>query len=233
MFEWRKQPKNAHDEFEFLRRKMVERQIRGRGIGDPRVLSAMLSVPRHAFVPIERISDSYADAPLPIGEGQTISQPFMVAAMANALALTGDERVLEIGAGSGYQAAVLSLLAHEVIAVEARPKLASICRERLSRLGYSNVRVLEGDGSAGCIAHAPYDAILVSAAAPSVPQPLIDQLCEGGRVVAPVGDSESQQVLRLVKCGGEPVCEGLCHCRFVPLVGQHGWPDSMQKAQSE
>jgi protein-L-isoaspartate(D-aspartate) O-methyltransferase len=229
MFEWRKQPKEAHDEFEFLRRNMVERQIRDRGIRDLRVLSAMLSVPRHAFVPMECISDSYADAPLPIGERQTISQPFMVAAMASALLLKGNERVLEIGAGSGYQAAVLSLLAREVIAIEARPTLAATCRERLARLGYSNVVVIEGDGSAGCAAHAPYDAILVSAAAPSVPQPLLDQLSEGGLVVAPVGGAESQQVLRVVKSGGEPVREGLYHCRFVPLVGRHGWRDSSEE----
>jgi protein-L-isoaspartate(D-aspartate) O-methyltransferase len=229
MFEWRKQSKDSHDEFEFLRRNMVARQIRDRGIRDPRVLSAMLSVPRHAFVPIERISDSYADAPLPIGERQTISQPFMVAAMASALLLKGNERVLEIGAGSGYQAAVLSLLAREVIAIEARTALATTCRERLARLGYSNVDVIEGDGSAGCIAYAPYDAILVSAAAPSIPQPLFDQLREGGRVVAPVGGAESQQVLRVVKCGGEPVREGLYHCRFVPLVGTHGWRDSSEE----
>jgi protein-L-isoaspartate(D-aspartate) O-methyltransferase len=233
MFDWHRQPKDPHDGFEFLRRNMVDRQIRSRGIRDARVLGAMFSIPRHAFVPIERISDSYADSPLPIGEDQTISQPFMVAAMADALKLDACERVLEIGAGSGYQAAVLSLLAREVIAVEARPQLAAIARERLARLGYANVRIEEGDGSTGWAAGAPYDAILVSAAAPSVPQPLIDQLSESGRVVIPVGDADCQQVLRIAKRGGEAVCEALYHCRFVPLVGRHGWPDVIQGAPSE
>ncbi len=233
MFEWHRRPKDAHDEFEFLRRKMVERQIRNRGIREPRVLAAMFAVPRHAFVPRERISDSYADAPLPIGDGQTISQPFMVAAMADSLALLGHERVLEIGAGSGYQAAILSLLAREVIAIETKSRLAAIARERLARLGYANVQIIEADGSAGWPANAPYHGIVVSAAAPSIPRPLFDQLAEGGRIVIPVGDSENQQVLRIVKCGGEPVREGLYHCRFVPLVGEHGWPDAIQRAPSE
>jgi len=233
MFQWYRRAKDAHDEFEFLRRSMVERQIRNRGICDPRVLAAMLAVPRHAFVPIELISYSYNDAPLPIGDEQTISQPFMVAAMADSLSLLGHERVLEIGAGSGYQAAVLSLLAHEVIAIETKPRLAAIGRERLVRLGYTNIQIIEADGSAGWPANAPYDAIVVSAAAPSVPQPLFDQLAEGGRIVIPVGGSENQQVLRIIKCGGKFVREGLYHCRFVPLVGEHGWPDAIQRALSE
>ncbi|HKQ85749.1 MAG TPA: protein-L-isoaspartate(D-aspartate) O-methyltransferase [Candidatus Acidoferrales bacterium] len=233
MFQWHRRAKDAHDEFEFLRRNMVERQIRDRGIRDPRVLAAMLAVPRHSFVPIERIADSYADAPLPIGDGQTISQPFMVAAMADSLALLGHESVLEIGAGSGYQAAVLSLLAREVIAIETKPRLAAISRERLAHLGYANVQIIEADGSAGWPANAPYDGIVVSAAAPSVPRPLFDQLAEGGRIVIPVGDSENQQVLRIVKCGGEPVRERLYRCRFVPLVGEHGWPDAIHRAPSE
>jgi protein-L-isoaspartate(D-aspartate) O-methyltransferase len=233
VFEWRNKSREAHDEFEFLRRSMVERQIRHRGIRDERVLSAMLAVPRHAFVPIERISDSYSDTPLPIGDGQTISQPFMVAAMAEALALRRHERVLEIGAGSGYQAAVLCGLAHEVIAIESLPRLAKIARERLARLGYANVRVIQSDGSTGWLPDAPYDGILVSAAAPSVPQPLIDQLFEGGRIVIPVGDADSQQVLRLTKRGSGTVREKLYHCRFVPLIGRHGWPDAVEKAPSE
>ncbi len=233
MLGWRNKPMETHDEFEFLRRNMVERQIRHRGIRDERVLSAMLAAPRHAFVPIERISDSYSDTPLPIGEGQTISQPFMVAAMADALALRGHERVLEIGAGSGYQAAVLSFLAREVIAIEALPRLAAVARERMARLGYANVRIIESDGSVGWLPGAPYNAILVSAAAPSVPQPLIDQLREGGRAVVPVGDAESQQVLRITRRGGEAIRDKLYHCRFVPLIGRHGWPQAIQKAFSE
>lgn len=229
MFDWLQARNEPHDEFEFLRRNMVERQIRARGIRDERVLAAMAAVPRHSFVPAERIHDSYADSPLPIGEEQTISQPFMVAAMASALLLEGNERVLEIGAGSGYQAAVLSFLAREVIAVEARPRLAAIARERLRRLGYTNVRIEEADGSAGLPGSAPYDAILVSAAAPAIPQPLFDQLSQGGRIVAPVGDTDAQQVMRIIKYEDQAVREGLYHCRFVPLIGRHGWPDPILK----
>jgi protein-L-isoaspartate(D-aspartate) O-methyltransferase len=230
MFDWRKNRIEAHDEFEFLRRNMVERQIRARDIRDERILSAMAAVPRHSFVPSERISDSYADSPLPIGEDQTISQPFMVAAMATALTLRDSDRVLEIGAGSGYQAAVLSLLAREVIAVEVRPRLAAIARERLRRLGFTNIRIEEGDGSLGLPGSMPYDAILVSAGAPAIPEPLFEQLAEGGRIVAPIGDTDAQQVVRIVKNGGQALRERLCHCRFVPLIGQYGWPDTAFKA---
>ena len=158
--------------FEVARRDMVARQIRERGITSPRVLAAMEAVPRHLFVSLDRVSDAYSDEALPIGEGQTISQPYVVAASVEALALEGHERVLEVGAGTGYQAAVLSLLAREVIAIEAIPALAESARERLMRLGYSNVRVEPGDGSQGFAGGAPFDAILVSAAAPAVPQPL-------------------------------------------------------------
>lgn len=220
------------DEFEFVRRQMVERQIRDRGIRDDRVLRAMMAIPRHAFVPCGRISDAYADTPLPIGDGQTISQPFMVAAMADAVALQGGERVLEIGAGSGYQAAVLSLLAREVIAIETLPRLVDIACGRLARLGYANVRIIEGDGSLGWEQGAPYDAIVVSAAAPSVPQPLFDQLAKGGRIVIPVGDAEYQQVLRITKHANQAVREQLYDCRFVPLVGCYGWSD-VQKVPTE
>jgi protein-L-isoaspartate(D-aspartate) O-methyltransferase len=232
MSDWNEQPKAACDEFEFLRREMVERQIRRRGISDARVLAAMTAIPRHAFVPFERISESYADSPLGIGYGQTISQPFMVAAMAGALRLQGHERVLEIGAGSGYQAAVLSLLAREVTTVEVRQSLAAVARERMTRLGYTNVQIEEGDGSIGWIAKAPYDAILVSAAAPDVPQSLIDQLADGGCLVLPVGDTDSQQLTRITRGGREVMRENLFACRFVPLIGRHGWPDTVQKASS-
>jgi protein-L-isoaspartate(D-aspartate) O-methyltransferase len=233
MFEWHNSAAVFPDEFEFVRREMVARQIRDRGVRDDRVLAAMMAVPRHAFVPRERISDAYADSPLPIGDGQTISQPFMVAAMADAVALQGDERVLEIGAGSGYQAAILSLLAREVIAIETLPRLANVARERLARLGYGNVQVIEGDGSLGWAPNAPYEAIVVSAAAPSLPQPLFDQLAEGGQIAIPVGDAECQQVLRITKRDGKAVREELYHCRFVPLVGRYGWSDAVQKAPTE
>jgi protein-L-isoaspartate(D-aspartate) O-methyltransferase len=217
----------GHD-FEAERRDMVARQIRDRGIRSPRVLEAMEKVPRHLFVPAELVGKAYADEPLPIGEGQTISQPFMVAAMAEALLLEGRERVLEVGCGSGYQAAVLSLLAREVMAVETQPPLAASARERLARLGYANVTVEEGDGSAGWPASAPYDAILVTAAAPEVPKPLTDQLADGGRLVIPVGGSKHQELLRIVKQGDRITERSLYSCRFVPLLGRYGWRRNTQ-----
>ena len=216
-------------EFQIARREMVARQIRDRGIHSPRVLEAMQSVERHLFIPPEHASRAYADEPLPIGEGQTISQPFMVAAMADALSLGGQELVLEIGAGSGYQAAVISLLAREVIAVEAQPLLAASARERLARLGYRNVRVEVGDGSLGWPAGGPYDAILVTAAAPAVPPPLIEQLAEGGRLVIPVGTADQQELLRIVKRGETIARQSLYACRFVPLLGRHGWRGSARE----
>lgn len=221
---------NAISNFEDARREMVARQIRDRGICSQRVLDAMQSVPRHLFVLPEHISAAYADEPLPIGEGQTISQPFMVAAMAEALSLDGNERVLEIGAGSGYQAAVLSLLAREVIAIETQSVLADSAAERLARLKYANVRVEEDDGSLGWPSAAPYDAILVTAGAPAVPPPLVEQLTEGGRLVIPVGRSEHQELLRVVKRDGRTSQESLYACRFVPLVGRYGWRQDAEEA---
>ena len=215
-------------EFEAARREMVARQIAGRGIETPRVLEAMSSVPRHLFVPPEHVWKAYADEPLPIGEGQTISQPYMVAAMADALSLDGRERVLEIGAGSGYQAAVVSLLAREVIAVETHLVLAAATRERLHRLGFKNVRIEVGDGSLGWSPDAPYDAILVTAAAPAVPPPLVEQLTDGGRLVLPVGSAEQQELIRLVKHGGRTIEKRLFACRFVPLLGRYGWRQNLQ-----
>lgn len=209
-------------EFEAARLEMVARQIRDRGIRDERVLNAMRAVPRHLFVPAEFVSRAYSDEPLPIGVGQTISQPFMVAAMAEALSLQGHERVLEIGGGSGYQAAILSQLAFEVIAIEARPLLAAVASERIDRLEYHNVRVQTGDGSGGWPPCAPYETILVTAAAPMVPQPLLDQLVEAGRLVIPVGEDEHQELLRLVKKDGRITRQSLYACRFVPLVGRYG-----------
>lgn len=209
--------------FEDARLDMVARQILGRGIRSPRVLAAMEAVPRHLFVPPGLASQAYADEPLPVGEGQTISQPYVVAASAEALALDGSERVLEVGAGTGYLAAVLSLLAREVIALEAIQALAESARRRLARPGYANVRIVVGDGSQGFSEAAPFDAILVSAAAPAVPQPLIEQLIEGGRLVIPVGATDSQQLLRIVKSDGQTTHQELFACRFVPLVGRYGW----------
>lgn len=210
-------------ELALLRQEMVDRQLRKRAIRDERVLAAMLSVPRHRFVPAELAAEAYADRPLPIGQGQTISQPFMVAAMAEALRLSPGARVLEIGAGSGYQAAVLSLLAREVHAVETHEDLALSCRERLARLGYGNVRVHVGDGTLGWAPEAPFEAILVTAAAPDIPPPLVAQLAEGGRLVLPVGSQDEQRLFRLEKHGDATSSRPLFHCRFVPLVGKYGW----------
>jgi len=216
-------------DFEAARHDMVARQIRKRGIRSERVLAAMESVPRHLFVPPGHALEAYADEPLPIGAGQTISQPFMVAAMAEALSLTGDERVLEIGAGSGYQAAVVSLLAREVIAVESQPALAAAARARLAQLDYANVKVEDGDGSLGWPAAAPYEAILVTAAAPAVPPPLLDQLVEGGRLVIPGGPADQQELFRIVKGEGRIKQQALFACRFVPLLGRYGWRQDMQE----
>jgi protein-L-isoaspartate(D-aspartate) O-methyltransferase len=208
-----------------LRREMVERQIRRRGVRDPLLIRAMEAVPRHEFVPVGALHGAYADTPLAIGEGQTISQPYMVAAMTEALELTASQRVLEIGAGSGYQAAILSLLAQEVMAIESRPLLARAARERLARLGYSKVSVEVADGSQGWPAAAPYDAILVAAGAPAVPAPLIEQLAPGGRLVIPIGTRENQQLHCIRKIDGRIEDQQMFACRFVPLVGRYAWPD--------
>jgi len=211
---------------ESARSEMVELQLRKRDIRSPRVLEAMNSVPRHLYIPPEYIGDAYADTPLPIGMGQTISQPFMVAAMADALLLEGCEKVLEIGAGSGYQAAVLSLLAREVVAVEFQPSIAEAARTRIAHLGYHNVRVETGDGSQGWPPSAPFDAILVTAAAPYVPPPLLEQLADGGCLVIPVGPAKQQELLRIIKREGRTTRESFFACRFVPLLGRFGWPSS-------
>src|SRR5467141_4576166 len=182
------------DGFAQARQEMVETQIRRRHITDSRVLECLERVPRHEFVPAEFRDRAYEDAPLPIGEGQTISQPYIVAAMTAALRLEGNERVLEIGAGFGYQAAVLACLAKEVFTMELRAELATEAAERLARLGYTNVHVHCGDGTLGLPEFAPYDAILVAAAAPAVPTPLLAQLAESGRMIVPVGDVENQDL---------------------------------------
>ena len=211
------------------RAEMIEKQLRRRGIKDGAVLAAMLAVPRHEFVPPELRRQAYEDAPLPIGSGQTISQPYIVAAMTAALHLQPGHRVLEIGTGCGYQAAVLSRLTKEVFTIERRPELASAASEKLSRLGYSNVHVHCGDGTLGLPDFAPFDAILVAAAAPAPPRPRLAPLAEGGRMIIPVGDAENQE-LQLIEKRGEAfptrMMEG---CRFVPLVGFHGWQKPPQR----
>lgn len=219
------------ENLERLRRHMVLRQIEARGIRQPAVLRTMDLVPRHLFVPAESIQRAYEDEPLAIGSGQTISQPFMVAAMAEALWLEGNERVLEIGSGSGYQAAVLSLLARDVTAIERNPTLAAAAKVRLAELGYANVRIEEGDGSLGWLPSAPYDAILVSAGAPAVPPPLLEQLEENGRLVIPVGGADEQKLIRIVKRGGRTSRESLYACRFVPLRGSFGWREDARDSK--
>jgi protein-L-isoaspartate(D-aspartate) O-methyltransferase len=205
------------------RRLMVKSQIRKRGVTDERVLEAMATVPRHEFVPPFWTNQAYADEPLPIGHGQTISQPYIVAAMVASLGLRGSENVLEIGTGCGYQAAVVSLLAREVHTVEILPDLAQSAAERLERLGYTNVHVHTGDGTLGWSQSSPYDAILIAAAAPSVPEPLLLELAEGGRLIAPVGEEDKQELQLTTKHEGKFLLKQGGPCRFVPLIGQHGW----------
>ena len=208
-----------------LRHAMVETQIRKRGIRDERVLQAMRNVPRHEFVTAEWKNEAYSDEALPIGDGQTISQPYIVAVMCAALRLEGKESVLEIGTGCGYQAAVLSCLAREVHTVECRAELASAAGERLQSLGYGNVHVHRADGSLGLAEYAPFDGIVVAAAAPHVPEPLTRQLAEGGRMIVPVGGEEHQVLMLLTRHGEKLSSERREPCRFVPLLGRHGWKD--------
>src|SRR5712671_8236217 len=212
-------------EYAAERAEMIEKQLRRRGIRDAEVLAAMTAVPRHEFVPEELRSRAYEDLPLPIGGGQTISQPYIVAAMTAALHLQPGDRVLEIGTGCGYRAAVLSRLAREVFTIERRPELASSASVKLARLGYTKAHVHCGDGTLGLAELAPFDAILVAAAAPAVPAPLIEQLATGGRMIVPVGDAENQD-LQLVERTDRALRTTILEpCRFVPLVGAHGWKD--------
>lgn len=204
---------------------MVATQIAARGVTAPRVLDAVLQVPRHRFVPPELEASAYEDRPLHIGFGQTISQPYIVALMTELLELGHQDRVLEIGTGSGYQAAILSVLAAEVVSVERNPQLAEQARKRLKALGYANVTVQTGDGTLGCPERAPFDAIVVTAGAPRVPESLQAQLTLTGRLVCPVGSRESQCLLKLVR--SPTGIERYKHipCMFVPLLGQEGWTD--------
>jgi protein-L-isoaspartate(D-aspartate) O-methyltransferase len=202
---------------------MVERQLRRRGIGDERVLAAMGGVPRELFVPSHVQGRAYADCALPIGEGQTISQPWIVAAICQAMELSGSERVLEVGTGSGYSAAVLSQLAAEVFSVERHEPLASAAREQLERLGILNVEIRVGDGSRGLPDAAPFEAIAVHATAPAAPATLLGQLAEGGRLVVPLAEAEAD-ILTVFRRGADGFSqEAIGACRFVPLVGEEGF----------
>ncbi len=205
------------------RLRMVEYQIAARDVNDERVLSAMREIPRHLFVPEPYRSAAYQDSPLPIGQGQTISQPYIVAIMTELLAISPEDTVLEIGTGSGYQAAILGKLARAVITLERIPEVAEMAMKNLECLGISNVRVVVTDGTEGYPEKAPYDAILVTASTPEVPRPLMDQLAEGGRLVAPVGSRDLQELVRLVRKGGDFIRESYGGVVFVPLLGKYGW----------
>jgi protein-L-isoaspartate(D-aspartate) O-methyltransferase len=204
--------------FAALRQSMVESQLRKRGISDQRVLDAMARVPRHEFAPLQYREQSYEDHPLPIGEGQTISQPYIVALMLQVLAVSPTDRVLEVGTGSGYLTALLAEVAAEVVSVERHAVLAEKARNVLAAMGYSNVSVIVGDGSRGFPEAAPYDAIIVSAAAAEVPSALLAQMREGGRMIIPVGTPDSQQLQLIRMENGEPKIALRELCRFVPLV---------------
>jgi len=209
------------DRFAIARERMVSEQIERRGIYEPRLLAVLRSVPRHDFVPRESLDFAYADRPLPIGYRQTISQPYIVALMTDLLKLTGGECVLEVGTGSGYQAAILSKLAREVHSVEFVPELAQSARSNLS--GYENVTVHHGDGSLGWPEAAPYDGILVAAAAPKTPQRLLDQLADGARLVIPVGGRAMQVLEVWIRDGNSYKTDSVTSVAFVPLRGEQGW----------
>jgi protein-L-isoaspartate(D-aspartate) O-methyltransferase len=215
-------------DFAELRERMVERQIAARGIRGSALLDAFRQVPREEFVAPDYARQAYGDHPLPIEAGQTISQPYIVALMIDAAQIGPEDRVLEVGAGSGYAAAVIGRIAREVIAIERKPELVAVARERMERLGYGNVTIVEGDGTRGWADGAPYDAILAAASGSHVPPPLIDQLAPGGRLVMPLGGRAwVQQLVKLTKqADGEIERENLGEVRFVPLIGEEGWSEA-------
>lgn len=213
------------DRYKHLRDWMVESQIVERGIRDKRVIEAMKKVPRHLFVPEDLIEDAYDDRALPIGHGQTISQPYIVALMTELLELKGDEKVLEIGTGSGYQAAILAELVKEVYTIERIEPLAEEAKKKFERLGYKNIKLYIKDGTEGLAEEAPFDRIIITAATPEIPQPLIDQLKENGIIVAPVGERYSQYMLKGIKKGKEIERHYLIPVAFVPLIGKYGWKE--------
>jgi protein-L-isoaspartate(D-aspartate) O-methyltransferase len=218
--------KNSADkvrDWELDRLRMVEGQLKSRGISDERVLQAMGKVPRHKFVPQDCQESAYTDGPLPIGEGQTVSQPYMVGIMTQCLELKGEEKVLEVGTGSGYQSAVLMELARELFTIERIPSLAERAKSVLSELSYDRFHLKVADGTKGWPEEAPFDGIIVTAGAPVVPETLIDQLNEGGRMVIPVGSRFSQRLYKTIKKAGKIIQEEDTMCVFVPLIGEYGW----------
>lgn len=216
---------DEHPKFIRLRRRMVADQIVRRGVNDDRVIRALSVVPRHRFVSEAMADSAYGDFPLPIGEGQTISQPYIIAVMSQALALTGQERVLEIGTGSGYQAAILAQLVHRVFTIERNQTLFMRTRRLFDQLQYHNIVTRYADGTQGWKEESPFDAIMVTAGGHGVPEPLKDQLAEGGRLVMPVGGLVSQDLMVLRKNGNTLEEENLGGCRFVKLIGRHGWKE--------
>jgi protein-L-isoaspartate(D-aspartate) O-methyltransferase len=210
------------------REAMVERQLRRRGITEQRILDAFLDVPREAFISEEFAHLAYGDHPLPIEAGQTISQPYIVALMIEAADIRAGDKVLEVGAGSGYAAAVISRIAERVVAIERQHDLVEVARERLQRLGYDNIEIVEGDGTKGCRDHAPFDAILAAASGSHVPRPLVEQLAPNGRIVMPVGEPGWVQELVKVTKQQDGILkqENLGGVRFVPLIGEEGWKDA-------
>ena len=218
-------------EFKETREFMVRTQLIPRGIKDVRVLDAMRKVPRHVFVPENIQSRAYDDMALAIGEGQTISQPYMVAVMTELLELKGEEKVLEIGTGSGYQAAILAELAKEVYTVERIADLAAQAQDKFRTLGYTNINVRVSDGTLGLPEKAPFNGILITAGTPKIPEPLIEQLAEGGIIIGPVGDRFSQQLIRIKKTGGKLQQEYHTPCVFVPLIGKYGWEEDKDNPQ--
>ncbi len=219
------------DRYAKQRKKMVDAQIRSRGVTDERVLRAMEKIPRHLFVDAGLVDQAYNDNPLPIGEKQTISQPYIVALMTEALELKGREKVLELGTGSGYQAALLAELADRVFTIERIASLAQRARKLLESLNYYNVAIRVGDGTYGWREESPFDAILVAAGSPSIPRTLVEQLTVGGRLVIPVGGRYSQSLIKLTRLSADPEDlkkEDLGGCRFVSLIGEHGWKMEQQ-----
>lgn len=204
----------------------MEFQIKARGIHNPQVLAAMLAVPRHRFIPPPYDRAAYEDSPLPIGSGQTISQPYIVALMTELLDLSPSDTVLEIGAGSGYQAAVLSQIVRHIVTIERVSSVAALATKNLFDLSIKNVEIIEGDGTLGYPEKAPFDAIIITAATPEIPEPLLDQLKDGGRLVAPVGGREIQELTKIVKEKNIFTRSYYGGVRFVPLIGRHGWEGS-------
>jgi protein-L-isoaspartate(D-aspartate) O-methyltransferase len=218
-----KSPLSISHDFVWARERMVQEQIIARGINDARVIGALRKVPRHFFVDPGIVNRAYHDSALPIGDKQTLSQPYMAARMTEALGLIGNEKVLEVGTGSGYQTALLAELCFNVFSVEKIRALSRKARTLLDRLEYQNIALHVGDGTIGWSEHAPYDAIIVTAGAPSAPKPLLEQLADGGRLVIPVGDEQGQTLLRVTRAGAAFKEEQLGDCKFVKLFGKYGW----------